>query len=197
MHEFAPANRTDGEIARLVKTVVTPRPIAWISTVSDAGVDTLAPFSSYNYVSLKEPTVLFNTPNGERSELKDTARNALESGEFVVNIVTEADIERMDHTSAALPEDESEFDLVDIERGESRTVSAPRVADAAVSMECRLHDSIEVHDKLMILGDVQYVHVDDDLLTDGQIDMRDLDTVGRLGRPYYTVSGPLAFERQY
>jgi len=127
MHEFAPANRTDGEIARLVKTVVTPRPIAWISTVSDAGVDTLAPFSSYNYVSLKEPTVLFNTPNGERSELKDTARNALESGEFVVNIVTEADIERMDHTSAALPEDESEFDLVDIERGESRTVSAPRV----------------------------------------------------------------------
>ena len=197
MHEFAPANRTDGEIARLVKTVVTPRPIAWISTVSDAGVDTLAPFSSYNYVSLKEPTVLFNTPNGERSELKDTARNALESGEFVVNIVTEADIERMDHTSAALPEDESEFDLVDIERGESRTVSAPRVADAAVSMECRLHDSIEVHDKLMILGDVQYVHVDDDLLTDGQIDMRDLDTVGRLGRPYYTVSGPPAFERQY
>jgi len=106
MHEFAPANRTDGEIARLVKTVVTPRPIAWISTVSDAGVDTLAPFSSYNYVSLKEPTVLFNTPNGERSELKDTARNALESGEFVANIVTEADIERMDHTSAALPEDE-------------------------------------------------------------------------------------------
>jgi flavin reductase (DIM6/NTAB) family NADH-FMN oxidoreductase RutF len=197
MHEFAPANRTDGEIARLVKTVVTPRPIAWISTVSDAGVDTLVPFSSYNYVSLKEPTVLFNTPNGERSELKDTARNALESGEFVVNIVTEADIERMDHTSAALPEDESEFDLVDIERGESRTVSAPRVADAAVSMECRLHDSIEVHDKLMILGDVQYVHVDDDLLTDGQIDMRDLDTVGRLGRPYYTVSGPPAFERQY
>jgi len=58
----------------LVKTVVTPRPIAWISTVSDAGVDTLVPFSSYNYVSLKEPTVLFNTPNGERSELKDTAR---------------------------------------------------------------------------------------------------------------------------
>jgi len=53
MHEFAPANRTDGEIARLVKTVVTPRPIAWISTVSDAGVDTLAPFSSYNYVSLE------------------------------------------------------------------------------------------------------------------------------------------------
>ncbi|MFC6764097.1 flavin reductase family protein [Natrinema soli] len=197
MHEFAPSDRTEREISRLVKTVVTPRPIAWISTVSDAGVDNLAPFSSYNYVSLTEPTVLFNTPNGPRSELKDTARNALESGEFVVNIVTEADIERMDHTSAALPDDESEFDLVDIERGESRTVSAPRVADATVSMECTLHDSIEVHDKLMILGDVQYVHVDDELLTDGQIDMRDLDTVGRLGGPYYTVSDPLPFERQF
>ncbi|PGF17116.1 flavin reductase [Natrinema sp. CBA1119] len=197
MHEFAPADRTDDEIARLVKTVVTPRPIAWISTRSEDGVDNLAPFSSYNYVSLQEPTVLFNTPNGDRDDLKDTARNALDTGEFVVNVVTEADIERMDHTSASLPPDESEFDLADVERGECRTVDASRVADAAISMECTLHDSIEVHDKLMILGDVEYVHVDEARLTDGKLDGRNLDTVGRLGGPYYTVSEPVSFERQF
>jgi flavin reductase (DIM6/NTAB) family NADH-FMN oxidoreductase RutF len=197
MHEFDPSERSDDEIARFVKTAVTPRPIAWISTRSEDGIDNLAPFSSYNYVSLQEPTVLFNTPNGDRNELKDTARNALDTEEFVVNVVTEADIERMDHTSASLPPDESEFDLVDVDRGECRTVSAPRVADATISMECTLHDSLAVHDKLMILGDVEYVHVDEERLTDGKLDARDLDTVGRLGGPYYTVSEPVPFERQF
>ncbi|APX96554.1 flavin reductase family protein [Natronorubrum daqingense] len=197
MHAFDPSERTQDEVARFVKTVVTPRPIAWISTQSADGAENLAPFSSYNYVSLQEPTVLFNSPNGEPDELKDTARNALETEEFVVNVVTEADIERMDHTSAAIPEDESEFNLAEVDRGECETVAAPRVADAAVSMECTLYDSIEIHDKLMILGDVQYVHVDEGLLTDGKLDMRDLDTVGRLGGPYYTVSDTLPFERQF
>ncbi|MFC6718737.1 flavin reductase family protein [Natrialbaceae archaeon GCM10025810] len=209
MHEFDPSEREESEVARFVKTVVTPRPIAWISTVSEAGVDNLAPFSSYNYVSLTEPTVLFNTPNGDRDELKDTARNALDTGEFVVNVVTAADIERMDHTSVSLPPEESEFDEVGIERAECRTVEAPRVADAAVSMECELYDSLEVHDKLMILGDVRYLHVDEDLLSGGDdegdgddeevgtVDSRTLDTVGRLGGPYYTVSEPVPFERQF
>ncbi|WP_440771704.1 flavin reductase family protein [Natronorubrum sp. DTA28] len=199
MHEFDTDERSEDEIARFVKTVVTPRPIAWISTRTEDGVDNLAPFSSYNYVSLTEPTVLFNTPNGDRDELKDTARNALDTGEFVVNVVTESEIERMDHTSAAIPPEESEFDLADVERADCRTVSASRVANAAVSMECTLHDSLEVHDKLMILGDVQHVHVDEELLAegDGKLDMRDLPTVGRLGGPYYTVSDPVEFERQF
>jgi flavin reductase (DIM6/NTAB) family NADH-FMN oxidoreductase RutF len=198
MADFDTDERSTDEIARFVKTVVTPRPIAWISTRSEDGVDNLAPFSSYNYVSLTKPTVLFNTPNGDRDELKDTTRNALETGEFVVNVVTEADIERMDHTSASIPPEESEFDLAGVERAACRTVSAPRVADAAISMECTLHDSIKVHDKLMILGDVEYVHVDEARLSnDGKLDSRDMDTVGRLGGPYYTVSEPVEFERRF
>ena len=197
MHGFDPDDRSDDEIARFVKTAVTPRPIAWISTRSTDGVDNLAPFSSYNYVSLREPTVLFNTPRGDPDELKDTARNALETEEFVVNVVTEPHLERMDHTAASVPPEDSEFDLADVERADCRTVSAPRVAEAPISMECTLYDSLEIHDKLMILGDVQYVHVDDEVLTDGKLDSRDLETVGRLGGPYYTVSDPVAFERQF
>jgi len=128
MHEFAPANRTDGEIARLVKTVVTPRPIAWISTVSDAGVDTLVPFSSYNYVSLEGAHCAVHAERRAKRTEGYGSQCLSRAANSVVNIVTEADIERMDHTSAALPEDESEFDLVDIERGESRTVFQRRAS---------------------------------------------------------------------
>jgi flavin reductase (DIM6/NTAB) family NADH-FMN oxidoreductase RutF len=71
------------------------------------------------------------------------------------------------------------------------------VAEASVVMECTLHDSMTVHDRLMILGDVRYLHVDEDVMTDGTIDMRKLPTVGRLGGPYYTVSDRVDFERQF
>lgn len=185
------------EVARLVKTAVTPRPIAWISTQSEGGVDNLAPFSSYNYVSSREPVVVFNSPNEGHGGPKDTARNARETGEFAVNVVTEPLIEEMDRTSERLPPEESEFDAVDLTRAACRRIDPPRVADAAVTMECRLYDWIDVHDRLMILGDVEYVHVAEDVLTDGEIDTMKLPTVGRLGGPYYTISDPIEFERQF
>ena len=71
------------------------------------------------------------------------------------------------------------------------------MADALVTMECTLYDAIDVYEQLMILGDVQYFHVSDDVLTDGKVDSRKLDTVGRLGGPFYTVSEPIGFERQF
>ena len=185
------------ENGRIIKCAVTPRPIAWISTVDEEGADNLAPFSSYNYVSSSQPVVLFNTPNADHGGLKDTARNALETGEFAVNVVTEPLMEAMDTTSASLPPGESEFDLAGLERAECRVIDAPRVADAAVTMECTLYDSIEIHDRITIFGEVQHFHVDDDVLVDGKIEMERLPTVGRLGGPYYTVSEPVEFERQF
>jgi flavin reductase (DIM6/NTAB) family NADH-FMN oxidoreductase RutF len=197
MPEYDLTDLDGRERARIVKTAVNPRPIAWISTTGADGVDNLAPFSSYNYVSSREPVVLFNSPNEDNGGLKDTARNAVETEEFAVNVVTEPLLETMDHTSKSLPPGESEFDLADVERGPCRRIDPPRVADAVVTMECTLYDSIEVHDRLMVLGEVQYVHVADEVLTDGKIDQRKVPTVGRLGGPYYTVSEPVEFERQY
>lgn len=197
MKELDPAGAEARECARIIKSAVTPRPIAWISTKSEAGVDNLAPFSSYNYVSSSEPVVLFNSPYGEGREPKDTARNALETEAFVVNVVTEDLAEQMDATSASLPPDESEFDFADVERAPSKTVAPPRVADAVVSMECTLYDSVRVHDRIMILGDVDYFHVSEAVLTDGEIDMEKIETVGRLGGPYYTGVDLLELERQY
>ena len=197
MVEFDSADLTDRERARIVKTAVSPRPIAWISTVNEAGTDNLAPFSSYNYVGSRRPVVLFNTRNATEGPLKDTARNALDTGEFAVNVVTEEHLERMDHTAESIPADESEFDLAGVERGECTHIAPPRVADAPVTMECTLYDSIEIHDRLMIIGEVVHFHVSESVLDEGTIDSRHVDTVGRLGGPYYTVSEPVEFERQY
>jgi len=197
MNEFAARELSPEENARIIKSAVTPRPIAWISTVDRNGIENLAPFSSYNYVGSSTPVVVFNSPSESSGRMKDTARNALETEEFAVNVVTEALMEEMDSTSASLPPGESEFEFADLERAECRRISPPRVADAVVTMECTLYDAIEVYDKLMILGDVEHYHVSDDVLIEGKIDSRALDTVGRLGGPYYTVSDPVEFERQF
>lgn len=188
---------TRAENNRLVHTAVTPRPIAWVSTVDTNGNENLAPFSSYNYVGSSQPVVVFNSPNEASGRMKDTARNAIETGEFAVNVVTEPFLEKMDQTSASLPPEESEFDFADVERAACQTITPPRVAGAVVTMECTLYDSIEVYEKLMILGDVEYYHVDDTALSDGKIDSRNITTVGRLGGPYYTTANPIEFERQY
>lgn len=197
MPEFDQSELTERENARIIKSAVTPRPIAWISTTSKDGTDNLAPYSSYNYVSSAEPVVLFNSPNSGHGGLKDTAQNALDTGEFAVNVVTEPHLERMDHTSKSVPSGESEFDAVGIERAPCRHIDPPRVADAAITMECTLYDSVEIHDRLMVLGEVEYFHVDDGVMTDGKVDMWKLPTVGRLGGPYYTIADPVEFERQF
>jgi flavin reductase (DIM6/NTAB) family NADH-FMN oxidoreductase RutF len=185
------------ENARLIKTAVTPRPIAWVSTVDGDGTENLAPFSSYNYLGSSQPVLAFSAATGPDGDPKDTVRNILTTEEFAVNVVTEPLLETMDATAAGLPPEESEFAFADVERAESRTVAPPRVADAAVTMECTLYDALDVYDRAVILGDVRHYHVSEDVLTDGKIDSRKLATVGRLGGPYYTVSEPVEFERQF
>lgn len=197
MPEFAVTELTDRENARLVKSTVTPRPIAWVSTVGEDGVDNLAPFSSYTYVGSSEPILQFNASQAADGGPKDTVRNALDTEEFAVNVVTEPLIEAMDHTSKSVPKDKSEFDLAGVERAGCRTIEPPRVADAVVTMECTLFETFDVRDRTMVLGEVQHVHVDESILTDGEVDMKKIPTVGRLGGPYYTVSEPVDFERQF
>lgn len=179
---------------RIVKTAVSPRPIAWVSTVNEDGVENLAPFSSYNYISSSPPVLGFNSGTRD-GELKDTPRNAIETEEFVVNVVTEDTIEAMDRTADELSPEESEFDHASVERTPSDVVAPPRVADAAVSMECTLYDSVSVYDRTVILGDVVRFHVAEDVMTDGKIDMQKLTTVGRLGGPYYTTGEPIEFKK--
>lgn len=183
-----------GSPYRLLSTAVTPRPIGWISTRSPDGIDNLAPYSFFNVVAVDPPIVMF-APVGNR-DLKDTPRNVKDTEEFVVNTVTRDLVERMNATSATLPSGESEFDHSDIKRAESVAVDPPRVAAAKVAFECELYEWIDVGGSVLILGEVVHAHVNDEVLTDGKLDIEKLDTVGRLaGSQYASTVDRFSIER--
>lgn len=178
---------------------VVPRPIAWVSTRSSSGTLNLAPFSFFNAVSSKPPIIVFSaglksikTDAGFEVGPKDTLRNVIETGEFVVNIVSRQLAEKMNQTSANYPPEVSEFDAVGLSAVASQIVSAPRVGESLVSMECKLYQHIEFGKEAgagnLIIGEVACFHVDESVYKDGYIDIEVLDPVGRLaGISYCTV----------
>lgn len=173
-----------GSAYRLLSGAVVPRPIAWVSSRGDAG-DNLAPYSFFTVASIDPPILVF-APVGHGPSLKDTPRNAIEHGEFVVNVVTDDLVEAMNQTAATVPPGVDEFEHAGIEKADAERVDAPRVAEADVSFECTLYDSMEVGSSTLVLGEVVYAHVADEVLTDGKLDTTKLDAVGRLAGSQYT-----------
>ncbi|WP_202979383.1 flavin reductase family protein [Natrinema versiforme] len=174
----------EGSLYRILSSAVVPRPIAWVSTKSEDGVDNLAPYSFFTVASVDPPVLLFAPVDGAEG-LKDTPRNARDTGEFVVNLVTEDLAEAMNETSATLPAGESEFDHADLERADSTAVDPPRVAGAKVAFECTLRDLIDVGGSTLVLGEVRHVHLAESVTTDGKIDIDEIDAVGRLAGSLY------------
>jgi flavin reductase (DIM6/NTAB) family NADH-FMN oxidoreductase RutF len=172
-----------GSLYRTLAGAVIPRPIAWVSSVSSESTRNLAPYSFFNVVSIDPPVVMFAP--GANADRKDTARNVRETGECVVNVVTEGFAEAMNASSATLPPDESEFAPADVEPTPSATVSPPRVAGVAVAFECERYEVLDVGTAAMVLAEVVHVHVDDGVTTDGQLDTEKLDAVGRLSANAY------------
>ena len=183
--------RERDSLYRILAGAVIPRPIAWVSSLSSEGIENLAPYSFFNVVSTSPPVVMFapadrsDRPDG----LSDSARNARDTGEFVVNVVTEPLAEAMNETSATLPPGESEFDHANLERAPSKEVAPPRVAAAEVAFECERYEFIEVGSNAMVLGEVVSVYLDDGVTTDGELDVRKVDAVGRLAGSYYCRTG--------
>lgn len=175
-----------GSPYRLVSSAIIPRPIAWISSTSEAGVDNLAPFS-FNNVVAYEPPILMVAPVGTGEDRKDTAQNILDRGEYVHNLVTDDLAEDMNASSADLESDQSEFEHAELTQAESEVVDVPRVEEAHLSMEMELYETMDVGSSTMILGEVVYSHVDEDYLTDeGKIDATNIDATGRLAGGYYS-----------
>jgi flavin reductase (DIM6/NTAB) family NADH-FMN oxidoreductase RutF len=186
------------EVRSLYRTLagaVVPRPIAWVSTRSPDGVDNLAPYSFFNVVSVAPPVVMF-APVDDEDGLKDTPANVRETEEFVVNVVTEPLAAAMNETSATLPHGESEFDRAGLDRAGSTAVDAPRVADSPVAFECSLYEMVSVGASTMVLGEVEWVHVADEVTTDGKLDVEKIDAVGRLsGSGYVRTTDRFSMER--
>lgn len=184
---------------RIMSSVVAPRPIAWVSSVDPTGEDNLAPYANYNKVRPDPPVIMFSAGQhrvaGREPKQKTTTRNVLSTGEFVVNLVTEEFLEAVDATSVVDP-GQNKFEFASVRRTSSETVEPPRVADAKACLECELFDSLSVYGHTVIFGEVKHFHVKDAILTDGEVDVRKIDAVGRLGGDYYTDTS-IIFERHH
>lgn len=186
MTTLDPAALAARDTYRLLIGVITPRPIAWVSTISPAGITNLAPFSFFNGVAASPPTIVFSVVNRRDGSKKDTVLNVEATGEMVVNIVSYAEREPMNATSEELPYEVSEFEKCGVAAIPSERVKPPRVAASPAQLECVLHQIVRVGEgplaSNLIIGRIVLIHLADGLLDDkGRIDPRALDSIGRIG----------------
>jgi len=185
--EIAPENLPWQSVYNIFVGSVVPRPIGWISTVDPAGRPNLAPFSFFNAVCPNPPHVLF-CPNVRITDrqTKDSLHNVRETGEFVVNIVTEDLAEAMNLTSAELPVEVNEFEFGGLSVSPSKAVRPPRVAVSPIHYECKVSHIFDLGDQpgagSVVIGRVIHIHVDESVLFGGdKIDLAKLKPIGRLG----------------
>jgi len=181
----------------IYSTLVVPRPIGWITTVSRVGIVNLAPFSFFNTVAGNPPCVIF-CPNGWKKgtrELKDSLVNAEETGEFVCNMCTYELREQMNATSAHLPSNIDEMAYAGLEATPCELVKPPRVKESPIVLECKYLQTVKLpgpsdgSSNYIVVGHVIGVHVSDDVITDGIIDMQKVNPLSRLGYLDYATLG--------
>lgn len=186
-----PRGTPTNDVYRLLISVVVPRPIAFISTRSTAGATNLAPFSYFNAISSAPPLV--GIAISDRAEdPKDTLRNIRETGDFVVNVVSEPLLETMVSTAGEWPRGRSEFEVAGLTPVRSERVQAPGVVESPVRLECVLHREIPLGNSHLVVGEIVYMHVSDDVFTDGRVDPMKLRPVGRLGGELYSLMREVA-----
>lgn len=191
MHVDAASLDAD-ETYRLLSSVVVPRPIAWITSVSLEGVVNLAPFSCFTFVS-NRPPLIGVTIGRKAGRRKDTGANIHAAREFVINIGDSAQMEQIHLSSTEHPSDVSEVDLLGLRTEPSIAIRCPRLADAPVAMECRLHRVVEfgVLGSEFVVGEVVQFHFREGLYRDGRVETAELRPVCRLGGPNYAMLGPI------
>jgi flavin reductase (DIM6/NTAB) family NADH-FMN oxidoreductase RutF len=176
--------------------VVTPRPIAWVTTVSLTGQVNLAPFSFFNAFGSNPPVVVFSPTNRRDATRKDTLLNVEATGEFVVNAAVAELAEQVNLSSKELPPDESEVELTGLHTVASVKVRPPRIAESPAHLECRVRQIVPVGTgpiaANLVIGEVVMIHVRDDVLgANGRPDPRKLRTVARLGGDFWCHTSDL------
>jgi flavin reductase (DIM6/NTAB) family NADH-FMN oxidoreductase RutF len=184
------------DVYRALVGIVTPRPIAWVTTVDQEGRVNLAPFSFYNAFGANPPVVVFSPTLRRDGSRKDTLVNLQAVPEFVLNAAVEDLAEQMNMTSKELPPGQSEADYAGLTLVPSSKVRPPRVALTPVHLECRVLQFISIGDgpiaANLVIGEVLLIHVDERVLdARGQVDPRKLKTIARLGGDHYCRSTDL------
>lgn len=179
---------------RLIVGCVVPRPIAWVTTVDDAGRVNVAPFSSYNYVATSPPMLAINiAARAGDGAIKDTARNLRANGEFVVHVATEATMEAMHASAQEFPPEVSEAEALGLDLLPSHHVRPPRLAASPIHMECRLDQMVPLGRGVntLYIGEVVAFHFNRAVYDGSRIDSVGMRPVARLGGPFYSALGEI------
>ncbi len=181
---------------KILTATVTPRPIAWITTISERGVVNAAPFSFFNVMGHEPPTVTIGLLRNANGEFKDTAANILASGEFVINLVSEAMAAAMNVTCMDAPPEVDELACAGLSAVPSRHVAPPRIAGSPVAFECRSMAAMVTGPRqTLVVGQVLSAHVEDAFVLDAErchIDTPALGLIARMhGSGWYARSTDL------
>lgn len=178
------------DVYHMLVGLVAPRPIAWVTTISESGVVNLAPFSFFNAFGANPPVVVFSPTLKRDGGKKDTLLNIEANGEFVINASTEKHADLINLSSKPLSYDESEVALTGLATTPSTLVRPPRLADVPFALECKLMQIIPVGNgpisANLVIGHIVTMHVNDDILdSHGIPDPRKINAIARLGGEYW------------
>lgn len=189
-------NTESNILYKLLTGLVIPRPIGWISTKDENGINNLAPFSFFNVVGEDPPHIMFSTVRTGNKN-KDTLNNVLVTKEFVVNLVTEDLVEQMNLTSNNVTSDVDEFELAKLTPVPSQTIKPMRVGEAKAHFECEMvhHYFLENHTNggaCVVIGKVKMIHVNEEILLDNyKINLETYKPVARLAGSNYSKLGEI------
>ncbi len=189
-----PVSLNSLESYQLLISIIVPRPIAFVSTISDEGVLNLAPFSFFTGICAKPPIICFSI-GSQRGNKKDTMSNIESTGEFVVNIVSENFAQAMNMTAANYPPEVDEFEIGGFTPIASNRVKPPRVREAHINMECEILEIREYGEMPyaagLVIGQVLMFHLSDECYQNKQVDNKVLNAIGRMGGDLYCRTGDL------
>lgn len=198
--QLDPARLSPARLSRLFMSVIVPRPVAWVSSISPEGIPNLAPFSFFGGIC-SDPPMLYINVGRRQGRLKDTAVNILATREFVVHMCSASQVQHMVQTAGDHPPEINEFQKVGLASIHSHKVSPPRLAKARVAMECKLIETLELgHGPASILiGEVLLFHLDEGVLKgsedEPEVDIEALDPIARLsGQSFARLSKPFDVE---
>lgn len=194
MKSIDPLNQSERDNYKLLTGSIIPRPVAWVTTLAENGKINAAPFSYFNIVTADPPMISVSVQRKQGSR-KDTSRNAVREGEFVVHIGDELSVEKLNITAASLPPDESELEHAGLTPVPSDNVRVPGIAEAKIRMECVLEQAIPLGGTPdspaadLLIGRVVRFHIDESLLDQGRILAEALKPVSRLAGSHYAKLG--------
>ncbi len=202
---FVPSEQPARACNKMLSSIVVPRPIAMISSVSADGVANIAPYSYYQPVTWSPMLVSVSIglrgadrrDDAEAGGFKDTYLNAMATGEFVINVTTHRFRPHIEAAATEYPSDVDEFDVVPWSPIASQMVTPVSIAEAPVRLECRVHDVFDLGDEhgavKLLIGEVVCVVADPAVVVDEMfVDAASLGAVGRLGGREYLVTVPEA-----